>query len=530
METVAPRWATEDETSLVERLAALQWTRIAVAIATIVGAATDLEDRGPVLLGAMLLFAVAAGIDGVARARVTAGARPSERVLLAAVLVEGAAIVTAVYAGGGSGSPVRYALIIHAATTALLLSGPIAIRSSVWVTLLLLVSNEMQELGLIAAVDPLDGSRLTTGAELTALLVALWLTTLLTARATRINEHVLERERRDQHIHASFDRAAATSRAPTDTAHVLVEHVLRTGPIDHAVVLDVRDEPVVLASHGGVGAAGADVALEVLPGSLLADVVSQRTTAHRQAPFSDADEGVAELLGDPNNISAVPMTAGDDVLGVLLVVHEREPGRAVDGSTVENHRRLASHAALALAHAWAEETLEQQARTDRLTGVANRYTFDEQFAQELARARRERSPLSIVLCDIDHFRRINDLHGHQVGDQVLRDVARTLEDGRRPYDVVARYGGEEFVVILSQTDFDEARMVAERLRREVEAANAELDVTVSLGVATATDGLASRSELISSADAALHTAKTQGRNRVEGARTRAYDPSAADAG
>ena len=524
----AARWSGEDHVSLVERLTALRWSHLTVALATLLAVAVSAEQTALSLLVAGSLFAVVLLLDLLVKLWLERGIRPSNRMLVTSVMVEGAAIVTSLYLAGGSTSPVRYAVVIHAATAALLLSRQLAIGSAVWLSLLLLALHEMQELGLLPAVDPVDGSRLTAGIELSGLLVALWIATLLAAHASAINEQLLLRERVDQHIHASFGRATEAARTPTEIARVLAEHVLRTGEIEQAVVVDTRREPVVLTVQGD--APGHSVVLTALEGSLLAEVTGKRTTVHLRALDGEADAELRKLLGDPANVSAVPMVAGDDVLAVLMVVHGGQIGPNLQRNAVENYKRLASHAALALANAWATEALDRQARTDQLTGVTNRHTFDEQFDKELSRARRERVPVSVVLCDVDDFKRFNDREGHVAGDQVLGEIGRTLEHERRPYDLVARYGGEEFVVILSQADFDEAMRVAERLRRSVEDAVAEYGVTASFGVACAPDGVASRADLISTADRCLRAAKDGGRNRVEGAETRLFDESAAETG
>ena len=524
----AGRWSVEDHVSLSERLGALLWSRATVAAGTLAGVAAVVEQLDHTYLVAVALFGLLFAVDLRTRSRLRAGVRPTNRVLVTAVLVEGTAIVTALYLAGGNASPVRYALIIHAATTALLLSRQIGVRSAVWVSLLLMVSHEMQELGLIAAVDQVDGNRLTTGPELAGLLAAVWITTLLTASASAINERVLLRERLDQHIHASFGQAAEAARVPAETARVLAEHVLRTGPIEEVLVVDMREQPVVLARRGG--RATQRGTLSAPPGSILDDVRQRRQTVHVRTLDAEADAELLGLLDDPSNVSAVPMVAGDDVLGSLLVVHGPDAARGIQRRTVEGYQRLAGHGALALANAWAAEELDRQARTDRLTGVANRHTFDEQFDAELERSRRERSPLSLVLCDVDHFKKFNDDHGHQVGDQVLTEVAQTLEAERRPYDLVARFGGEEFVVILSQTDFDGAMRVAERLRRAVEETGRSLGVTASFGVASAADGVVTRADLVSTADACLYAAKENGRNRVEGAQTQLFKEAPAEAG
>lgn len=521
------RWSVEDHVSLADRLTALLWSRLAIAFGTLVGLVVSVPafDYSYVIAGS--LFALLFALDWRTRSNLHGGVRPSNRSLVTAVLVEGAAIVTTLYLAGGTTTPVRYALLIHAMTTALLLAREIAVRSAVWVSLLLLVSHEMQELGLLVAVDQTDGSRLTPGPELTGLLAAIWIATLLTASASAINERVLVRERLDQHIHASFGQAAEAARAPAETARVLAEHVLRTHRIEEVLVIDLRGDPVLLARQGGPPIEQQPLAAP--PGSILARVREGRSVLHVTQPSRVEDADLLSILEEDENLSAVPMIAGDDVVGAMLVVHGEHGSGGIRRRTIEGYQRLAGHGALALANAWAAEALDRQARTDSLTGVANRRTFDEQFGKELERARRERSSLSLVLCDVDHFKQFNDEHGHQVGDDVLAEVAATLEREQRPYDLVARYGGEEFAVILSQTDFDGAMRVAERLRRSVEETGRELGVTASFGVASADDGVVTRADLVSTADACLYAAKENGRNRVEGARTQLFKESAAEA-
>ncbi len=167
----------------------------------------------------------------------------------------------------------------------------------------------------------------------------------------------------------------------------------------------------------------------------------------------------------------------------------------------------------------ANETIERLARTDSLTGLANRRTLNEAFAREIARAERIRGDLSVIMADLDHFKSINDEYGHLAGDQVLAGAAAVLGSQSRPYDVAARYGGEEFVLLLPETTTDAAMVIAERIRKEV----AELRVdecprqfTVSLGIASWVAG-ESAEELVARADAALYVAKSAGRNRVEAA-------------
>jgi len=165
--------------------------------------------------------------------------------------------------------------------------------------------------------------------------------------------------------------------------------------------------------------------------------------------------------------------------------------------------------------------LEVLAHTDPLTAVLNRRALTERLASELERVRRYESQVSVLLIDIDHFKRVNDSYGHLVGDDVLMDVGSLLQSAVRSVDVVARYGGEEFVIVLPETGLMGATAFAERIRELVEAhpfqhaGGSVLRLTASVGVATyPSPGLDTVEDLLATADQALYRAKAEGRNRV----------------
>ncbi|MCU0073887.1 diguanylate cyclase [Pseudomonas koreensis] len=168
----------------------------------------------------------------------------------------------------------------------------------------------------------------------------------------------------------------------------------------------------------------------------------------------------------------------------------------------------------------AERELAQLAATDALTGVANRRMLDQSLRHEWFRAQRSGKPLSLLMVDADHFKAFNDRHGHQAGDQALRELARVITANvRRPADLVARYGGEEFSVILAETDGVGAQQIAEHIRAAVEQLpsvnEGQSPMTVSIGISTwtATSEI-SLEQLLFAADRALYQAKEGGRNRV----------------
>jgi len=189
---------------------------------------------------------------------------------------------------------------------------------------------------------------------------------------------------------------------------------------------------------------------------------------------------------------------------------------AVDANRISDPRLRAAFRGLAdrVADTW------RLATVDPLTGIANRQAVLTRVDEEIDRAARYRHPLSVVLVDLDHFKRLNDTHGHAAGDRVLRHVAQLLSANVRNVDFAGRYGGEEFLIVLPETDVDAAASLAEKLRRivggsEVRLPDGELVViTLSAGVAGGLGGVLQVDALVRDADAALYSAKALGRNQV----------------
>lgn len=168
-----------------------------------------------------------------------------------------------------------------------------------------------------------------------------------------------------------------------------------------------------------------------------------------------------------------------------------------------------------------KELLQRLSRIDGLTGLYNRHYWEVRVGDLLAQVRRHPQPLSLILLDVDHFKAINDTHGHSVGDQVLRQIARQLQANLRETELLGRYGGEEFALVLPNTESDAALVTAERLRRVIaqsgfceqyEAPQDLLHCTISLGVATWQEGFGDYAGWIRAADHALYQAKRLGRN------------------
>ena len=274
-----------------------------------------------------------------------------------------------------------------------------------------------------------------------------------------------------------------------------------------------HDHQVFMATRGEQALT---ICADKLPDLVLLDVVM---------PGMDGYEVCARLKGDEatKDIPVIFVSANDD---------ERSEAHGLDVGAVDYiskpinpkivRARVRTH--LMLKHQ--ADLLRQWVYVDGLTNVSNRRYFDERLRVEWARAVRHGSPLSVVMIDVDHFKRFNDHYGHQAGDACLRRVAGELKGHlKRPTDLLARYGGEEFVCLLPDTDLSGALHLAQQLVRRVQetgmahaASGVAPVVTISAGVATKPKStVGSGAALLREADAHLYTAKTRGRNQACGA-------------
>ena len=219
-----------------------------------------------------------------------------------------------------------------------------------------------------------------------------------------------------------------------------------------------------------------------------------------------------------------PLRAGESTVGTLVCGARKAD--ALPESAQRELSMLALQAADALVRTRLYEQMERLATIDGLTGLVNRRTFNTQMQARLREAQRYQRPLSLLLLDIDHFKKVNDTFGHPAGDAVLRGVAQLAQAQARETDLVARYGGEEMALVLPETDARGALIIAERIRAVVAAAQhlteqGAIKVTLSVGVATWPGAGEDPEALLESADKALYRAKQSGRNRVEASRGRA---------
>jgi diguanylate cyclase (GGDEF)-like protein len=242
---------------------------------------------------------------------------------------------------------------------------------------------------------------------------------------------------------------------------------------------------------------------------------------HREAALANQahlDPRVSTVPGtpdDPEALISIPLVARDRVKGVLNIYRE---GDYIEFSELEFEvaKRFGDAAALALDNAEIRERLEYQARTDSLTGLYNHSVFYEQLLNALHEASRNHAPLAVLMLDIDDFKRVNDVHGHGVGDELLRMLAESLRASVRPEDVICRLGGEEFAVVMGGCAGEDAVRVAERIQRRLDEVEfpAIGRLSVSIGLALGPEHAMNPRELAACAEAAMMTAKAQGKNQI----------------
>ncbi len=251
---------------------------------------------------------------------------------------------------------------------------------------------------------------------------------------------------------------------------------------------------------------------EGLPGRALIDREILTVASVGEKPAEIVELGFAKSI--PRDVVYIPLLFQDNPLGVLVLGRMKEYG---DGER-ELFNYLGSQISIALDNAILHNRVQEMSITDPLTDLFNRRYLNRRLDEEWARSMRHKTPISIILADVDNFKSVNDTYGHDKGDEVLKSIGKIFKSSVRKEDLVARYGGEEFVAVLTDTDSEQAAILAERLREKAE--NTKYPwmgraATLSIGVASFPETKVNNYEqLIQAADQAMYKAKTSGKNRV----------------
>lgn len=292
-------------------------------------------------------------------------------------------------------------------------------------------------------------------------------------------------------------------------------------PVGRVVLYDQRSGKMKLRAHAGL--ASEYVVCDdwtVVPGSLTDQLLRQNEI------FCIEDTDQTELFTsyqtiheDIRSLISIPLVTKSAIHGILYL--DDFLPRAFDKNRLAMISVLASFAAMSIENAKLHQETHQMAIMDSLTGIHNRRYFDEVLPQEFERAHRLGLSFSLLIIDVDNFKKFNDLYGHHLGDRILVTIGRVLRKALRSIDFAFRYGGEEFAVILPETGLKSARRVAERIRQGIIVESRKLlrndgdrPVTVSTGVACYPRDAAYSEELVAVADQLLYQAKKTGRNRI----------------
>ncbi|HEY5602254.1 MAG TPA: sensor domain-containing diguanylate cyclase [Gammaproteobacteria bacterium] len=284
----------------------------------------------------------------------------------------------------------------------------------------------------------------------------------------------------------------------------------------------LEEEGVRMRDHAGLLFVTQREKLDQLFGETPGPILSSYQKDQHQFLFSPLSQGYIPL----RSVAMLPLIRYGELIGSFNL-GSFTAERFAEASGTEFLQRLATIVAICIENAANNERLKRVGLTDPLTRINNRRFFDQRLSEEIGRSMRANEPISCLFIDIDHFKSINDDHGHLHGDFMLREIARLIREQLRNCDVLARYGGEEFSVLLANTPQPIAREVAERIRSRIDQQtfrlpenDTSIHASVSIGIATLAglQGLDDVSKLgralVENADQALYDAKSNGRNRV----------------
>ena len=493
---------------LSNRLAVVQVLRVFLAAAVFAIAFIDGDELD--LAPLVAVYLALTGVVEMLRRRAPAVTTSTSSWML---LLDGVFLAVAVALTGGTDSRLLPLVFFHVTAVTLVVSYRTGLKLALWYALLLFLGHAAADVDLL-------GSR-TTGTYGDAVLtsIGLLLFAIGAAVCSSVNERALRRSRTEMHALVELGLELERARTSQDVARLLARHVrarLRFVRVMALVRQAERWEGVAVTA-GGTAPVTSPADIGPLPEQVW------RAEAPTLVRALDDDPALDALLPHARNVVVLPIVADGEALGVVLAEWGRGRRAQIPAVTVESLSQSASQAAVALRNAALLTEVESLATRDALTGLANRRLFEETLQREAARSHRRKSPLALVVIDVDHFKDVNDTVGHQAGDAVLREVARAMVANTKASDLPARYGGDEFVVLLPDCTGADALVVAERLRGAIARDVTAVPVKVSAGAGAIPENAGTGDRLVAAADAALYAAKREGRDRSVRS-TRAADP------
>ncbi len=336
-----------------------------------------------------------------------------------------------------------------------------------------------------------------------------------------LKRHVQEASLRAQGLY-EISLSVAQERRVGGLGKILVEGARRLIKTEGALLFLVNSDP---SEVGLVASSGIEVDIRHMPGPttpaglLGLALIQQRPVVVEQPQQHPLWKETPVYRPEVRQLLSVPLFQKGQVSGALAVMN-KEADEAFSQEDINTLSTLAVHAAVAIDNARFFEEKEKQAVSDSLTGLWNHRELQKRLSDEVERASRYGKAFSLLMIDIDHFKAVNDTHGHLVGDAILKAIVGVIRNNIRKPDMPARYGGEEFAVILPETNGENAKIIAERIRAEIDKnplaapTGYPIHLSVSVGIASFPLDAGTREDLIRSADQALYFAKEAGRNSV----------------
>lgn len=438
-------------------------------------------------------------------------------IIVNAMLMIDGVFVAAVLAGSGqSRSAFIFLAYVHIVSVTLLVGFRTGLKIAVWHSVLLLSVYYLVLAGWLD--DTLSPDQIIDRGLSNELSVAsasaLWLVAIVTAIFSSLNERELRRRKGELTIIADLSSIIEQTRRPSEILEALVETTTSKLGCERAVA--------ICAHAGSIVVVGASAGLPTLKGESLqslggsiAQAASSASPVLIRRINPQTDRELSEVLPDASNVAVIPLIAEGDAIAVLAAEWGNSNKRRVTRPMIDLLSNVAGRVALALSNTFLLAEVQRLASVDGLTGLPNRRTFNQAIEREVARSQRSGVPVSLLMLDIDHFKSVNDNHGHQMGDTVLAESAAGVMSACRNEDLPARYGGEEIVVIMPNCSTEQAYAAAERIRKALSAANNTLKgVHASAGVATYPTNATDVQSLLAAADEALYHSKENGRDRT----------------
>jgi len=503
----------DDVEPLTERLGILQVLRTAIAVLVVafglLSPASFAVDR-PMLSATSAVFIVATGLVELARRRLRARGWPAATFNL---LADGVYLTLVVMWTGETTSPLLPAAYVTLVAVTMLLSYRTGLKIALWFALVFCAADAAVASGWIATLDDAPTPVSRVGATVGTFL----LFSITTAAFSSFNERALRRSRRDLRALADLGLALELEIHEEGICAVVASRTVRDFGFARAVVLSVHDDVATGIIDDGRAQTIVEVPSRLVRDGVAAEALETSRMVRREVDGDRRDAFAEAALPGAQRVVVAPLRADGQNIGLLAA--EWTHGTRLPRWTADALAQVSVHGAFALRTGRLLHDLDRLAQRDPLTGLGNRRSFNDVLEREMARARRDGTELSLALFDVDHFKAVNDEHGHQVGDQVLRAVARSLAGGMRTADLASRYGGEEFVVLLPGAGSASAHTTADRLRLEVADSGSPVPVTISAGVASFPQHAVTGAQLVALADKALYEAKHGGRNQVVSTRS-----------